>query len=218
FDAMFGYFRALTEGIKELKLHRAKRNEYYADVFLPQANAYRDFMFRGTVLHHAAHILIYLIILAATGVILFALPEGAYRRVAIGYVLVLLFIGPPIETILLWVPAFSRANIALAEIERLVTALSSAKPETEAEPLDSGPGGVTLELRDVTFTYPHTEQDRGFTLGPVNLRFSRGETVFVIGGNGSGKSTLVKVLCGLDAPAAGPGAGHSHLRRGAHGE
>src|SRR5262249_22108735 len=106
FDAVFGYFRALTEGVQELKLHRATRNEYYADVFLPQANAYRDFMFRGTVLHHAAHILIYLIILAATGVILFALPEGAYRRVAIGYVLVLLFIGPPIETILLWVPAF----------------------------------------------------------------------------------------------------------------
>ena len=203
FDAMFGYYRAITEGIKELKLHRARRNAYYADVFLPQAHAYRDFMFKGTVLHHAAHILIYVLILAAMGVILFALPEGAYRRVAVGYILVLLFIGPPIETILLWVPAFSRANIALAEIERLHATLSSARQEADAAPLEVRTSVSTLELRDVTFTYPHEANDREFTLGPVSLRFSRGESVFVVGGNGSGKSTLAKVLCGLYHPTSG---------------
>jgi putative ATP-binding cassette transporter len=73
----------------------------------------------------------------------------------------------------------------------------------DAAPLEVRTSVSTLELRDVTFTYPHEANDREFTLGPVSLRFSRGESVFVVGGNGSGKSTLAKVLCGLYHPTSG---------------
>jgi putative pyoverdin transport system ATP-binding/permease protein len=42
-----------------------------------------------------------------------------------------------------------------------------------------------------------------FALGPVDLAFSPGELVFLIGGNGSGKTTLAKVIVGLYAPENG---------------
>jgi putative pyoverdin transport system ATP-binding/permease protein len=40
-------------------------------------------------------------------------------------------------------------------------------------------------------------------LGPVNLSFSPGELVFIVGGNGSGKTTLAKMLTGLYIPESG---------------
>jgi len=40
-------------------------------------------------------------------------------------------------------------------------------------------------------------------LGQVDLTFSPGELVFVVGGNGSGKTTLAKVLLGIYGPEGG---------------
>lgn len=203
FDMMFGYFRALTEGIKELKLHRARRNVYFSEVFLPEAQAYRDHMFKATALHNAAHILIYVIILSSLGGVLFAFPGHEYKNVVVGYTLVLLFIGPPIETILLWVPSFSRANIALKKLQTLRLVLSSSAKEADSMPHPFRLRWNSLQLKDVQFTYSRDANDSSFSLCPIDLTFSRGETVFIVGGNGSGKSTLVKILSGLYYPDSG---------------
>ena len=57
-----------------------------------------------------------------------------------------------------------------------------------------------LELREVTFRYPGTEQP---VLRQVSLRIRPGETVAVVGHNGAGKTTLVKLLCRLYDPTEG---------------
>jgi putative ATP-binding cassette transporter len=202
FGVMFGYFRALTEGIKELKLHRGRRIAYLNEVFLPAARNYRELTLRANVLHYGAHILIYVLILAVMGVVLFATP-GASRSISIGYALVLLFIGPPIETILLWLPSFGRANVALDHIASLVSTLSTATSEVDSVATDPLRTWRWLNLEDVTFAYGGEQSDARFTLGPIRLEIHRGEIVFIAGGNGSGKSTLVKVLVGLYHPTAG---------------
>src|SRR4029077_7262217 len=109
FDVMFAYFRALTEGIKELKLNRERRNIYVSQVFLPEAYSYRKHMLSGSTLHYIAHILVYTVILASLGTMIFIFHDSDMKKVAIGYALIFLFIGGPIETILLWFPAISRA-------------------------------------------------------------------------------------------------------------
>ena len=203
FDMLFGYFRALTDGIKELKLHYHRRLAYYRDVFIPETGTYRTEMLHGTALHYIAHMLMYTIIFLAIGGILAGFASGHYGQTAIGLVILLLFIGPPIETILLWIPAFSRANIALNHLQALTTTLSqsNAEPDTTPDPVKGD--WQTLQLQDVTFTYPATSDDLQFTLGPINLHVTSGEIVFLVGGNGSGKSTLVKLLCGLYYPTTG---------------
>src|SRR3546814_13534044 len=70
-----------------------------------------------------------------------------------------------------------------------------------AEPCTESFESVALE--NVTHRYFGEAQGGAFTLGPINLSFSRGEITFLIGGNGSGKTTLAKLLVGLYAPESG---------------
>src|SRR5262249_13921553 len=66
------------------------------------------------------------------------------------------------------------------------------------------PGSVeSVSLEGVTFSYRDPADDRGFSLGPLDLTLRRGEIVVLAGGNGSGKTTLVKVLSGLYRPESG---------------
>lgn len=57
----------------------------------------------------------------------------------------------------------------------------------------------SLELRDLSFTYPGSET----TLQNLNLRIEPGSFTAIVGASGSGKSTLLRLLLGLYRPSAG---------------
>ncbi len=59
---------------------------------------------------------------------------------------------------------------------------------------------VTLELRDVSFTYPGQAAP---VISHINLKLKAGEKLALIGLNGAGKTTLVKLICGFYAPTEG---------------
>ncbi len=60
-----------------------------------------------------------------------------------------------------------------------------------------------IELQDVSYSYPVSEQENIPALKSCSFKLYDGEFVAVIGGNGSGKSTLAKHLNGLLVPNAG---------------
>ncbi|MCD8045460.1 MAG: ABC transporter ATP-binding protein/permease, partial [Clostridiales bacterium] len=57
-----------------------------------------------------------------------------------------------------------------------------------------------IEFKDVSFRYPGTKQ---YALRHVNLKFSVGSRLAVVGPNGSGKTTFIKLLCRLYDPEEG---------------
>ncbi len=76
-----------------------------------------------------------------------------------------------------------------------------ALPEdAPAEGDDVGDELRTIELRDVTFTYPGAERP---VLEHLSFRLEPGRHYALVGENGCGKSTLVKLLVGLYRPDSG---------------
>jgi ATP-binding cassette, subfamily B, bacterial len=64
----------------------------------------------------------------------------------------------------------------------------------------AGRSAATIDLAEVTFTYP-TRDEPAFH--DLTLRIPAGQSVGIVGVNGAGKSTLIKLLCGLYAPDSG---------------
>lgn len=58
----------------------------------------------------------------------------------------------------------------------------------------------SIELRNVTFTYPETER---LVLDHINMKLVLGDKIAIVGKNGSGKTTLVHLLMGLYKPTSG---------------
>lgn len=209
-DALMSHFRGLTDGVKELQMHRGRRDEFL-DRFLGQTAArLRDRTTSGMAIYAVAGTWGELLFLVCIGLLLFAGPGGdpAARGVVSGYVLTILYAAAPLEAIMTWLPVLGRARVALRSVEDLNLSLA-----TPPGPRDNGRDGPPplhfghVELAGVTHSYGHgrTNGDGGddFALGPIDLILRRGEVVFVAGGNGGGKTTLAKLLVGLYAPASG---------------
>lgn len=205
-DKLFGHFRALTEGIKELKLHRERRGVFFSRDIQETTEAYQQHNImaetRFALSQHWSHLLFYLLI----GSVLFLLPGLAtvQPHALTGYVITALYLMGPLAGVLGSFSLFGRANIALEKIQLLGISLTTRTPETNG--VVSQAAGLRfdqLELSAVTHSYHHEKDDSHFMVGPVNLTFRPGEIVFLVGGNGCGKSTLAKIIAGLYPPEGG---------------
>lgn len=139
------------------------------------------------------------------GFLLFALPRlvPAAPKVLSAYILTVAYLLTPLRNILLRLPNFFRASVALEKVETMGLALAS-QTEVSSTTLSAPiPDWNTLELNRVTHTYRGEHEDSSFVLGPLDLKFYPGELVFIVGGNGSGKSTLAKLITGLYIPEIG---------------
>jgi putative ATP-binding cassette transporter len=205
-DVLMKSFRGLTEGAKELKIHRRRREEFLSGVLEPAAAAYRQQNLSGMTIYTAAASWGQTLGFIVVGLLVFALPAfyTVGPQVLTGYVLLLLFIMSPLQVIMNTLPNLTRANVAVKKVEKLGLSLKQyAAEEQPAARDDFSPAWGRLELDGLLHTYRVEGDDDVFTLGPVDLSFRPGELVFLVGGNGSGKTTLAKALIGLYAPEAG---------------
>jgi putative ATP-binding cassette transporter len=205
-DRLFGSFRALTDGIKELKLHRERRGRFL-DVSVQNTT---ENLSRHNVAAETRFILAQgwsqLLFFALVGAILFLLPrlEHVSTAALTGYVVTTLYLMGPLAGALSVLSAFGRADVALQKIESLGVALGGQIQETCAlTPGERKLPFARLELANVTHSYHREREDSHFILGPINLVFEPGELVFLVGGNGSGKSSLAKIIIGLYPPENG---------------
>ena len=206
-DKLFRHFRSLTEGIKELKLHRARRRTFLNDGIDATTRAYQRYNLaaeiRFILSNNWSHLLFFLMI----GGILFLMPllTPVPPEAQSGYVLTTLYLMGPLAGLLSSFSLFGRAMVSLQHVEKIGVTLASQAQEGESEQAeeDEAPAFRQLELVGVTHSYHHEKDDSHFILGPMNLTFQPGELVFIVGGNGSGKSTLAKMITGLYPPESG---------------
>ena len=206
-DRLFQHFRSLTEGIKELKLHRARREAYLKEDVAEAADVCRRHNFAAELRFIFAQNWNQLLFLALIGLIIFLLPHLANisPQAMTGYVIMTVFLMGPLQGLLGSLSVFGRANVSLRKVEQLGLALSRHPHDNAGgghRPFSSEPF-ESLKLVQVSHHYHREREDDNFLLGPIDLALRPGELVFLVGGNGSGKSTLAKVITGLYPPAGG---------------
>jgi putative pyoverdin transport system ATP-binding/permease protein len=204
-DELLRHFRGLTEGAKELKLHRPRRVGFLDRLLEPTCAGLRDDLDRGMIVYAAAASWGQLLFFVAIGLVLFALPGWVALDSATlaGAVLTTLYTASPLEAIMGWLPGIGQATVSLRKVEDLTRLGGELHSAEERVAVLQPAGQAVVEFRGVTHTYHREGEEGGFMLGPIDLSLRPNEIVFLVGGNGSGKTTLAKLVVGLYAPESG---------------
>lgn len=205
YDVLSRGFTALTEGIRELKLHRQRSDGFVSKSLAGSAEAYRRHSFRATVAYLWVNQWIQLIYYLTVGAILYVFPvwQTINQEIVSGYVIVFLFMMSPLTIVTSSLPTFSRAKVSLNKILHLDDRLAEQCSAERLVELSAQPKFESLTLSALTHSFHREKENRNFILGPIDLEFHPGELVFLIGGNGSGKTTLAMLLIGLYHPEQG---------------
>jgi putative ATP-binding cassette transporter len=203
-NRLFDHYRALTQGTKELKIHRRRSDAFLTKELRPTSESLRSASINGSVILAAAIGWGQLMILVGIGLLLFIVSSTDTHALT-GFALVTIFLMTPMESIMNTSSFMARANIALKKVDELGLTLSDLATEGKS-PLP-GTGAEkkwkSLELIGATHAYHREKEETDFAIGPINLSFKPGELVFLVGGNGSGKTTLAKLITGLYTPEEG---------------
>ena len=205
-DRLFNHFRGLTEGIKELKLHRNRRGVFLSDNIQTTTDAYQVHNVAAEIRFIVAQSWTHFLLFVAIGLLLFVVPnlEHVQPRAMSGYIITILYLMGPLSGVLGYVSLYGRGNVALEKVEQLGISLAeNASDWCPAVENGTVENFHRLEMRDVTHSYHRENDDSQFVLGPISAVFEPGEIVFLVGGNGSGKSTLAKIISGLYPPETG---------------
>lgn len=209
-NEFFENLNGLLYGYKELKLSRAKNNDFFnADLWSVITSTASLRTKTGKTMNQSVLIGQTFLLFTVAG-ILFLLPNLKPDDVSIvvPVVAIVLFAAGPIGDIVVAIPALSRAGTAIDNIYALERDLRQNQNETEVfaenQPLIEE-RFASLECRGLSFSYPPAPGNGHsvFQIQPFDFQIKAGEIVFIIGGNGSGKSTFLKLLTALYEPATG---------------
>lgn len=195
-------YRGITEGVKELLLHRRRRAHFFANRIGPVSHASLERTSQGLVGFAIAQSWTQFLYFGLIAIVLFALPIWTKGNIGIvpAYISTLMYSMMPLSAIVALFPMVARAAVALRALDSLGLQSDASGHDIEGDARLSSPCAWRhLELRGVTYDYG----DRAFSLGPLNLELRPHEIVFIVGGNGAGKSTFARVLTGLYTPTQG---------------
>jgi putative pyoverdin transport system ATP-binding/permease protein len=201
-DRLLHHFRSITEGVKELKLNRQRQDDFLNNELQVSADVSRNRNIKGLRIFALTAVVGQVIFFAILGVLIFGLQGMLTLNPATlsGYVLTLTYLMTPLQNMVQRLPLIVRANVAIKKVESMGLSLaeSSEIPMSDTASFDRV---TSLELSQINHSYKGS--DKSFHLGPIDLKFTANQLVFIVGGNGSGKSTLAKIITGLYAAEVG---------------
>lgn len=209
-NEVYGAIDDLLDGFKEAKLSRRKTKSILLRAEKISENAAnirsntqillaKNFIFSQTAFY----------LLLGTMVFIVSMISSDYSDEVQKSTTAVLFIIGPISGLIGSISIFENASAAaeaIMDLENKLNTLAGSDSQRSEDVKDKSPPCVdqsfpafeTIELKDAVFSFqPDDKTETPFQVGPINLRVTRGKTIFITGGNGSGKSTLLRVLTGL---------------------
>ncbi|MEH1901884.1 MAG: cyclic peptide export ABC transporter [Nostoc sp.] len=204
-DRLFKDFRAIIDGIKELKLHRSRHNAFLSEHLQTTAVSLRNYRVAASKFFALATGYGEFQQFILLAVVVFALPHIFLVKSQLfsGYILTLTYLTRAVQMVVQNLSIFSQANVALQKIDQLGLLLSEQTENSVLLKFPSESPSYQIDFIQVTHSYHGKGKQNNFELGPIDLRINSGELIFIVGGNGSGKSTLAKLITGLYIPEKG---------------
>ncbi|SEO03140.1 putative ATP-binding cassette transporter [Salinihabitans flavidus] len=189
-------------GWKELRLRDTRRQAVEGET-LRMIDEVANMRIRAERLYSGSSVVAQssMILLLCFVVMLVPLLQGGTTETMFQVLTVVLLTSGPIELLFNALPRIARAEASHAKIMEVEEALQAAQTNRPLELLNHPTSFSSIELRGITARVGAGEE--AFELGPVDLTFRPGETVFICGGNGSGKTTLLSIISGLRWPDGG---------------
>ncbi|EKS6645659.1 cyclic peptide export ABC transporter [Enterobacter hormaechei] len=204
-DNLFNCFRELFSGAKELKLHFPRARAFLADSLGREIDMVRHHRTRALIIYALGTGWILFLFYVFLGMVIFSpavIPSFESSKIS-GYVIVFLFMLIPLGNLLNGLPSLNAARVSSNRIGDIFSELNQQDNINQKVHSREFVGLQYLTLSGLTHNYFSDKHDKIFQLGPINMRFKRGEVTFIIGSNGSGKTTLAKLLTGLYTPKSG---------------
>ncbi|WP_459209762.1 cyclic peptide export ABC transporter [Aquimarina rhabdastrellae] len=202
-DQYYGFVRDLIAGFKELKLSLSRRENIMGKYLVPNRDKSEELDFQVNYVFLSINLIsqygLYLVIAA----ILFGLPALGFleREDVIAYVVVILFLSGPINNLINLQQTYTSIIVANKRIKNFAKDFQANDKEEKLQVINQPMN--SLKFKGIYFNYQDSNNEKAFSLGPINLEITKGEVVFIVGGNGSGKSTFINILTGLYEPTGG---------------
>lgn len=167
-DNLFKHFQAVITGTKELKLHRARREDFLSSNLQGSAANLRQKNSTAMRSFAIANSLGQLSQFTTLGFILFILPGMILipRPLLSTYILTCTFIALPMQNLLNRLPELMRGNIALQKIERMKLSLAKYSEFDSESSLAATNQRCQLQLERVVYLYHPEDRPEGSLGGP----------------------------------------------------
>lgn len=200
-NQLFESLRHFLDGFKEVRMNRRRSDDLF-EQFTAISKDATTIKCRTHEQIARSFIFTQMSFYALLGVVVFIAPRFSEVYSGSSITTAVLFLMGPLTTIVGTVPNLAIADAAVDNLAGLEAALDGARSEGADASL-SRPPFTEIEFEGVVFHYKDVRHGEAFSVGPINVTFKAGETVFIAGGNGSGKSTFLKLLTALYHPHQG---------------
>lgn len=197
----------IISGSKEIRLNGRKNDDVFA-AYRGKAEAAERLLIVSGENWASLLLLSSFVTYFMLGFVVFVFPGvvPGFGGIVFQIVPVLLFCIGPLAKIVAQSPMFQRADLglgAILAIDRGLEEAGSISPDEARRLSQPFMEFGEIAYTDLKFSYRDADGAPLFTAGPLDLRVSRNELVFVVGGNGSGKSTALRLMTGLIPPDGG---------------
>ena len=198
-DALFYNAKQVINGFKEIKIEPQKGIDIIEGPLQSSSSMSMESYNRGYKGFYnnslAGQFLIYLALIS----LLFG---GTYLNISalllMNSIIVVLYLIGPLESTTALIPQLGEGNVAAT---RLIELLNKTSLQDINQNIQNK--FQVIKYENLFYTYPTSTDEKGFTVGPINLSINKGEIIFIHGGNGAGKTTMLYLILNLLKPNSG---------------